>query len=103
MAARCGRAARFVAQAGLDHGARHAVHDAGFLGLGQHCTTSRLDPGRAVAAVGAHAGHDHAEDAVAVDLGGRLEQDVHGRPVRRVERPDVESGTHACRPRRDGT
>ena len=91
-----------VAQPGFDDRPRHPVDDAGLLGLGQDTAAARLDPRRALASVGAHAGHHDAERPLAVDLGGRLEQHVDRRPVRRVERPQVEVSDHTAR-RRGGT
>ena len=81
---------RAVAQPGLDDRARHAVDHAALFGFGEDTARPGLDPCRAFAAVGAHAGHDDAEHARAVDVGGGLKQHVDRRPVRRVERPDVE-------------
>ena len=46
-------------------------------------------------AVAPHAGHDDAEDARAVDVGGGVKEDVHRGTVRRVERlyPNVKQLT----------
>ncbi len=76
-----------IAQSRFDDRARHAVDDARLFGLGEDRPALGLDPGRALAAVLAHAGHDDAEHAAAVDLGRRLKQHVDRRAVRRVERP----------------
>ncbi len=50
----------------------------------------RLDPGCALQAVVAHAGHHHAEQPVAIYFGGRTEEHIHGRPMGRIERPRLQ-------------
>ena len=68
-----------VGEAGLGHRARHAVDDAGRLGLDQDAAAGGLDGAGAFQAVLAHAGQDDQQHAAAVDAGGVGDREVGAR------------------------
>ena len=84
-----------VGEAGLGDRAGHAPDDRGRLVLHDHGAAGGADLGRAVAAVGAHAGQDDGQDGAVVGGDGRAEQRVDGGPAEVLRRALVEAGLQA--------
>ena len=96
-------AAGLVGQAGLGDRARHAVDDAGRLGLGQHAATGGLDGAGALEPVLAHAGQDDQDQRRAEQLRGVGDREVGTRAQaaqrRVVGQPDAAVGSiRRCAP-----